>query len=130
MVRFAASPFSEEELNLLSAVAGQMAVAMQKSEGMAAAERLAAQMAVLYDLGPGDDGAARPARALRQGGGGSGPADRRRPHVGHALDPADGWLSVFAAWARDRTGERYASPIFKLGEGVAGRVALDRRPAS
>src|SRR5258707_14802333 len=42
------------------------------------------------------------------------------------FDPADGWLKVFAAWARESAGERYASPIFRMGEGVAGRVALAR----
>src|SRR5260221_1672309 len=45
------------------------------------------------------------------------------------FDPADGWLEVFAAWRRESAGERYASPIFRIGEGVAGRVALDRLPA-
>ena len=129
VVRFAASPFSEEELNLLSAVAGQMAVAIQKSEGMAAAERLARQMAVLYDLAL-ETTALRDLRPLfikaaEEAG--------RLIDADHTsvlrFDPADGWLKVFAAWARDSAGERYASPIFKLGEGVAGRVALDRLPA-
>jgi hypothetical protein len=46
-----AGPFSEEEVNLLSTLAGQLAVALQKSEGIAETERLAAQMATLYDVG-------------------------------------------------------------------------------
>jgi len=129
VVRFAASPFSEEELNLLSAVAGQMAVAIQKSQGMAEAERLARQMAVLYDLAL-ETTALRDLRPLfvkaaEEAG--------RLINADHTsvlrLDAADGWLKVFAAWAREPQGERYASPIFKLGEGVAGRVALDRLPA-
>ena len=129
VVRFAASPFSEEELNLLSAVAGQMAVAIQKSEGMAAAERLARQMAVLYDLAL-ETTALRDLRPLfikaAQEAGRLIDADHTSVL---RLDAADGWLKVFAAWARDSAGERYASPLFKLGEGVAGRVALDRLPA-
>src|SRR5262249_51617845 len=50
VVRFATIPFTEEELNLLAAVAVQLAVAIQKAAGMAEAERLAQQMAVLYNL--------------------------------------------------------------------------------
>ena len=129
VARFSAAPFSEEETNLLSAVAGQMAVAIQKSEGAAAAERLARQMAVLYDLAL-ETTALRDLRPLfvkaaEEAG--------RLINADHTsvlrLDAADGWLKVFAAWARDRAGERYASPIFRLGEGVAGRVAVDRLPA-
>jgi len=129
VVRFAASPFSDEELNLLSAVAGQMAVAIQKSERTAEAERLARQMAVLYDLAL-ETTALRDLRPLFIK---AAEETGRLIHADHTsvlrFDPVDGWLKVFAAWARDSAGERYASPIFRMGEGVAGRVALDRLPA-
>ena len=36
---------------------------------------------------------------------------------------------MFAAWARDPIRETYGSPVFRLGEGVAGLVARDRVPA-
>ena len=129
VVRFAASLFSDEELNLLSAVAGQMAVAIQKSERTAEAERLARQMAVLYDLAL-ETTALRDLRPLFIK---AAEETGRLIHADHTsvlrYDPADGWLKVFAAWARDSAGERYASPIFRMGEGVAGRVAMDRLPA-
>jgi signal transduction histidine kinase/DNA-binding response OmpR family regulator len=129
VVRFAASAFSDEELNLLSAVAGQMAVAIQKSERTAEAERLARQMAVLYDLAL-ETTALRDLRPLFIK---AAEETGRLINADHTsvlrFDPADGWLKVFAAWARDSAGERYASPIFRIGEGVAGQVALDRLPA-
>jgi signal transduction histidine kinase/DNA-binding response OmpR family regulator len=129
VIRLGPRPFSEEEINLLSAVAGQMAVAIQKAEGTAAAERMARQMAVLYDLAL-ETTALRDLRPLfvkaaEEAG--------RLINADHTsvlrVDPTDGWLKVFAAWARDRAGERYASPVFRIGEGVAGRVAVDRLPA-
>jgi signal transduction histidine kinase/DNA-binding response OmpR family regulator len=129
VIRFAASRFSEEELNLLSAVAGQMAVALGKSESAAEGERLARQMAVLYDLAL-ETTALRDLRPLfikatEEAG--------RLIDADHTsvlrLDTSDGWLKVFAAWALDRSRETYASPIFRMGEGVAGRVAMERLPA-
>jgi signal transduction histidine kinase/DNA-binding response OmpR family regulator len=129
VVRFAASLFSEEELNLLSAVAGQMAVAIQKSQRTEEAERLARQMAVLYDLAL-ETTALRDLRPLFVK---AAEETGRLINADHTsvlrFDPADGWLKVFAAWARESSGERYASPIFRMGEGVAGRVALERLPA-
>ncbi|HUG52027.1 MAG TPA: GAF domain-containing protein [Vicinamibacteria bacterium] len=129
VVRFAASPFSEEELNLLSAVAGQMAVAIQKSEGTSEAERLAQQMAVLYDLAL-ETTALRDLRPL---------FIKAAEHAGRLIDAdhtsvlrydtSDESLKIFAAWARDGARENYATPIFRMGEGVAGGVARDRLPA-
>jgi CheY-like chemotaxis protein len=43
--------FGEDEANLLSALAGQLALALQKTAGVEATERMARQMATLYDLG-------------------------------------------------------------------------------
>ena len=43
------------------------------------------------------------------------------------LSPSDESLRVFAAWSRDTSSESYAEPVFRLGFGVAGRVASDRR---
>ena len=78
----------DEELNLLSALAGQLAVALQKSERTARRPSgWPRQMATLYDLGL-ETTALRDLRpALRQGDRGGGPADPRRPHLGPALRP-------------------------------------------
>jgi len=129
VVRFATIPFTEEEMNLLSAVAVQLAVAIQKAQGMAEAERLAQQMAVLYNLAL-ETTALRDLRPLfvkaaEEAG--------RLINADHTsvlrLDPAEGSLKIFAAWARDRGRETHASPIFRMGQGIAGRVAMERLPA-
>jgi GAF domain-containing protein len=90
VVRFAASAFSDEELNLLSAVAGQMAVAIQKSERTAEAERLARQMAVLYDLALETDRYATCGLSSSRRPEETGGADQRRPHVRPPLRPCGG----------------------------------------
>ncbi|HLA77373.1 MAG TPA: GAF domain-containing protein [Vicinamibacteria bacterium] len=122
-------PFSEEEVNLLWTLAGQLAVALQKSEGIAETERLAAQMATLYDVGL-ETAALQDLRLLFV---------RATQEAGRLIkadhtsvlryDEDEDRLRMFAAWARDPTAETYASPVFRLGEGVAGRVAQDRVPA-
>ena len=126
-------PSRDEDVNILATLAGQLAVAIQKSESVAQTEHMARQMATLYDLGLETSAAARPAAALRQGHGGGGPAHPGRPHLGAArLDGGDaepgGELRIFAAWARDPGRENYSQPVFRIGEGIAGRVARDRVP--
>jgi GAF domain-containing protein len=47
----AGGPFSDDDANLLSTLAGQLAAALQRAASVAETERLAAQMATLYDVG-------------------------------------------------------------------------------
>ena len=129
IVRVPAQPISEDEVNLLTALAGQLAVALEKSAGAAETERMARQMATLYELGL-ETGALRDLRLL---------FEKATQEVGrlikadHAsalrLNEAEGTLELFTAWGRDPLREPYAAPVFRLGEGVAGRVARDGVPA-
>jgi signal transduction histidine kinase/DNA-binding response OmpR family regulator len=121
--------FSDDDANLLSTLAGQLAAALQRAASVAETERLAAQMATLYDVGL-ETGALRDLRLLfvkatEEAG--------RLIKADHAsvlrFDDDAGYLRMFAAWARDPIRENYGSPIFRLGEGVAGLVARDRIPA-
>lgn len=121
--------FEELEIDLLGGLADQLAVGLEKAAGLAEAERLARQMATLYELGL-ETAALRDLRAL---------FERATEEAGrligadHAsvfrLDSAGGDLRLFAGWARDRTVEPYGDPRFALGEGVLGRVARDGVPA-
>ena len=43
-------------------------------------------------------------------------------------DDGGGVLRIFAVWGRDPANESYSLPVFKVGEGIAGRVARDRVP--
>jgi signal transduction histidine kinase/DNA-binding response OmpR family regulator len=129
IVRARAAAFEEEEVNLLSALAGQIAVALQKAESGAETERLARQMGILYDLALETS----PLRDLRP------LFTKAAEEAGRLIDadhtsvlrwePALGGLKLFAAWARDHSQETYASPVFRMGEGIAGSVAQDRIPA-
>ncbi len=127
--RGAGGTVSEEESNLLSTLAGHLALALQKAESVAKTERLAAQMATLYDLGLQTTALQdlRPlfAKATEEVG--------RLTKADHTsvlrLDPADDVLRFFAAWTRDPTLESYGQVEFRLGEGIAGQVARDRVPA-
>ena len=123
------STFSDDDANLLSTLAGQLAAALQRAASVAETERLAAQMATLYDVGL-ETGALRDLRLLfvkatEEAG--------RLIKADHAsvlrFDDDAGYLRMFAAWARDPIRENYGSPVFRLGEGVAGLVARDRIPA-
>ena len=121
--------FSEESSNLLTTLAGHLALALQKAESVAKTERLAAQMATLYDLGLQTTALQdlRPlfAKATEEVG--------RLTKADHSsvlrVDPADDVLRFYAAWTRDPYLENYARPEFRLGEGIAGQVARDRVPA-
>jgi signal transduction histidine kinase/DNA-binding response OmpR family regulator len=129
IVRVPGEPFSEDEINLLSALAGQLAVALEKAASTAETERMARQMATLYELGL-ETGALRDLRLL---------FDKATEEAGrlikadHAsalrLNEADGTLQLFTTWSRDPVEETRLAPVFRLGEGVAGRVARDGVPA-
>jgi signal transduction histidine kinase/DNA-binding response OmpR family regulator len=123
------SAAGDDDANLLSTLAAQLAAALQRAASVAETERLAAQMATLYDVGL-ETGALRDLRLLfvkatEEAG--------RLIKADHAsvlrFDDDAGYLRMFAAWARDPIRENYGSPVFRLGEGVAGLVARDRLPA-
>ena len=122
------APFDEEEINLLAAVAGPLAVTLQKAASVAETERLARQMATLYDLGL-ETGALRDLPVLF--GRAAQEAGRliRADHASVFRLEGSGLLRLFAAWARDPTREPYGEPEFRVGEGIAGRVARDGLPA-
>ena len=129
VVRSPRAPFLHEEVNLLSTLAGQMAVTLQRTESVAETERLAAQMATLYDLGL-ETGGLRDLRLLFVK---ATEVAGRLIKAEHAsvfrLDETEGLLRLFVAWASDPAKESYAAPVFRQGEGIAGRVARDRIPA-
>ena len=127
--RAAGGPFGDEELNLLS-TAGRPARPGAAEGGQRGRDR-AAGRADGDPLRPRPgDGRLRDLRLLfvkatEEAG--------RLIRADHAsvlrFDEADGTLRMFAAWAATRSSETYGSPVFRLGEGVAGRVARDRVPA-
>jgi len=121
-------PFDEEETSLLSTLAGQLALALRRAESEAATEHLARQMATLYDLGL-ETGALRDlqalvARATEEAG--------RLIKADHSsvfrFDERELLLRLFALWAREPASPPEPRPFFRLGEGIAGRVARDLLP--
>lgn len=122
-------PFGDGEQNLLSALAGQLAVTLQNAQSLAATERLALQMATLYDVGL-ETGALRDLRPLFAKGAEEAGRLIKADHTSvFRFDEAAQTLKLFAAWARQPMREAFAEPVFKLGEGIAGRVATDWKPA-
>jgi signal transduction histidine kinase/DNA-binding response OmpR family regulator len=127
--RRGAGPMTDEELNLLSALAGPLALALQKAEGQARTERLAGQLTTLYDLGL-QTTALRDLRALFAKGTAEAGRLIRADHTSvMRLDESDKTLRIYAAWSRDSATEIFDEPTFRLGEGIAGRVARDMRAA-
>jgi len=121
--------FGEDEANLLSALAGQLALALQKTAGVEATERMARQMATLYDLGL-ETSALRDLKGLFVKATEEAGRLIKADHVSaFRLSEAEGTLRLFAAWASDPSREPFAVPTFHLGEGIAGRVARDWVPA-
>ena len=121
--------FGEDEANLLSALAGQLALALQKAAGVEATELMARQMATLYDLGL-ETSALRDLQGLFVKATEEAGRLIKADHVSaFRLSEAEGTLRLFAAWASDPSREPYSVPTFRLGEGIAGRVARDWVPA-
>jgi signal transduction histidine kinase/DNA-binding response OmpR family regulator len=121
--------FREEEANLLGAICGQLALALQKAASIEVTERMARQMATLYDLGL-ETSALRDLKGLFVKATEEAGRLIKADHVSaFRLSEADGTIRLFAAWARDPTREPYAVPVFRVGEGIAGRVARDWVPA-
>ena len=123
------APVSEEEMGLLATVAGQLALALQRVDSEAATERMAGQMATLYDLGL-ETGALSDLRPLFVKAAEEAGRLIRADHSSvFRIDEASGVLRLFVAWAQDPAAERAGTPEFRLGEGIAGRVARDLVPA-
>jgi signal transduction histidine kinase/DNA-binding response OmpR family regulator len=120
--------FDDEETSLLSTLAGQLALALRRAESEAATEHLARQMATLYDLGLEtaalQDLQALFVRATEEAG--------RLIRADHSSvfrhDDREGALKLFAVWAREPLAPPGPRPVFRLGEGIAGRVARDLLP--
>ncbi len=120
--------FDEEETSLLSTLGGQLALALRRAESEAATEHLARQMATLYDLGLEtaalQDLQALFARATEEAG--------RLIKADHSsvfrFDDREEVLRLFAVWAREPAAPAEPGPTFRLGEGIAGRVARDLLP--
>jgi signal transduction histidine kinase/DNA-binding response OmpR family regulator len=121
--------FDEEEVKLLTAVARQVALALLRARSVEEHERLARQLATLYDLGLETAALADLRLLFEKASQESGRLIRADHTSVLRLDPREQVLRLFAAWARDPTRERFGEPSFKLGEGIAGRVARDRVPA-
>jgi signal transduction histidine kinase/DNA-binding response OmpR family regulator len=133
LLRAGPAPFADEDVNILATLAGQLAVAIQKSESVAQTELMARQMATLYDLGL-ETSALRDLQQLFAKGAEEAGRLIRADHTSVlravATDDAEegGELRIFAVWGRDPGRETYSQPVFKMGEGIAGRVARDRVP--
>lgn len=122
------SPFPEEEVSLLSTLAGQLALALQRSAIVLETERLAEKMATLYHLVL-ETASLQDLRQLFHKFSEEAGRLIKADHTSvFRFDDADQTLRLFAAWTRDPSGETYADPVFRLGEGIAGRVARDWVP--
>ena len=129
VVRAPRVPVSDEEMSLLATVAGQLALALQRVDSEAATERMAGQMATLYDLGL-ETAALRDLRPLFVKAAEEAGRLIRADHSSvFRVDAASSVLRLFVAWALDPGAERAGTPEFRLGEGIAGRVARDLVPA-
>ncbi len=128
LVRPGARPFGDDEENVLSALARQLAVTLQNAHSLAASERLARQMATLYDVGL-ETSALRDLQSLFSKGAEEAGRLIQADHTSvFRFDEATETLSMFASWARKLSRGSLSRPVFKLGEGIAGRVAIDWKP--
>jgi signal transduction histidine kinase/DNA-binding response OmpR family regulator len=120
--------FDEEETSLLSTLAGHLALALRRAESEATTEHIARQMATLYDLGL-ETAALRDLQALfvraTEEAGRLIGAERTSVFRYHDDEKV---LTLFAAWGRDTSAGPEGHPVFRLGEGIAGRVARDLLP--
>lgn len=128
VLRRPGAPFPEEEVNLLAALAGQLAVALEKARSVAETERLALQMATLYDLGLETSALQDLQRLFAKAAAEAGRLIGADSTSVLRLAGATGELHLFAAWASDPQLELVNPMVFRLGEGIAGRVAADWRP--
>jgi signal transduction histidine kinase/DNA-binding response OmpR family regulator len=128
-VLHAGPAFAEDEVNLVSTLASQLAVALKRAESVAHTQRLAAQMATLYDVGL-ETGALRDLRQLFVKAAEEAGRLIRADHASVLrFDEEERAMRMFAAWTREPSRETFNAPIFRFGEGIAGKVARDRLPA-
>jgi signal transduction histidine kinase/DNA-binding response OmpR family regulator len=128
VVRVPGAPFGEDEVNLLSALAGQLALALERAASAAQTERMARQMATLYELGL-ETGALSDLRLLFEKATEEAGRLIKADHASaFRLDEAEGGLTLFTSWGRDAQPEAQSAP-FRLGEGIAGSVARSGVPA-
>jgi signal transduction histidine kinase/DNA-binding response OmpR family regulator len=126
VLRRPAAPWDEDEIHLLSTLGGQLALALQRAESHAATERMARQMATLYDLGL-ETAALHDLRILFANAAGEAGRLIQADHTAvFRLDDRQGILSPFASWNRDPSGGLSDEPGVRLGHGIIGRVARDR----
>lgn len=121
-------PFDDEETSLLATLAGQLALALRRAQSEAATEHLARQMATLYDLGL-ETAALRDlpalfARATEE----AGRLIRAEHSSVFRFDDREQVLRLLAVWGREPSAPAAPPPTFRLGEGIAGRVARDLLP--
>jgi signal transduction histidine kinase/DNA-binding response OmpR family regulator len=129
VLRRPALPFDEDEIHLFSTLAGQLALALQRAESHAATERMARQMATLYDLGL-ETAALSDLRVLFANAAEEAGRLIQADHTSvYRFDDRRGLLQVFASWDRDPADRPPEGPGVRLGEGVIGRVARDRAAA-
>jgi signal transduction histidine kinase/DNA-binding response OmpR family regulator len=122
------APFESEETHLLTTLAGQLALALRRVASEAATEHLARQMATLYDLGL-ETSALRDLQALFTRATEEAGRLIRADHTSvFRFDDREEVLSLFTAWSREPATIPDPRPRFRLGEGIAGRVARDLLP--
>ena len=128
VVRAEEGPFEDEEVSLLSTLAGQLSAALQKAESIDETEALARRMANLYDLGL-ETASVRDLRQLlfkatEEAG--------RLVEADHASilrwDDNEKRLRLFTPWIPEGSYASADPPAFRLGEGIAGLVARDAIP--
>src|SRR5262249_17747586 len=123
-----AAAFDDEETHLLSTLAGPLALALRRSESEAATEHMARQMATLYDLGL-ETSALRDLRTLCVKATEEAGRLIQAPHTSvFRMEEGEGVLRLYAVWAREPEPLPDPKPTFKVGEGIAGRVARDLIP--
>ena len=126
--RKAPATFDDEETSLLSTLGGHLALALRRADSEAATEHLARQMATLYDLGL-ETAALQDLQALfTRASEESGRLIRADFTSVFRFEEGEELLRLFAVWARQPAKRPEPQPVFRLGEGIAGRVARDLLP--
>ncbi len=125
--RGSSAPFDAEETSLLATLGGHLALALHRADSEAANEHIARQMATLYDLGL-ETAALQDLKALfTRATEESGRLIRADNTSVFRFNEGEEVLRFFTAWSREPSNVT-RQPSFRLGEGIAGRVARDLLP--
>ncbi len=125
--RGSSAPFDAEETSLLATLGGHLALALRRADSEAATEHIARQMATLYDLGL-ETAALQDLKALfTRATEESGRLIRADNTSVFRFNEGEEVLRFFTAWSREPS-KVTRQPSFRLGEGIAGRVARDLLP--